>query len=258
MTAAGLAWALAFGVLVGCGGEPDTPKAPPTVAPSKSPFSPALATATIRVKALVAGTPPKVRNVDFSGTPLCGDAHPDPVPGEAIVAKDGLLANVIVYLSKGSDRWTYAPAMGAATLDQKGCMYVPHVFTVMVDQPITIRNSDPLMHNVHATPGHAGDEFNRTQQAGAGDLTMKFTREEVGLKVKCDVHSWMGARVGVFAHPFHGVTGADGSVTIRVPPGEYEVSAWHEYEKWPHLPGTQKVTVAGTETKEIEFVYAVK
>ena len=62
---------------------------------------------------------------------------------------------------------------------------------------------------------------------------------------------------GVFAHPFHGVTGVDGSVSIKVPAGEYEIGAWHEYEKFGK-PAAQKVTVAAGETKEIEFVFEAR
>ena len=134
-------------------------------------------------------------------------------------------------------------------------MYLPHVLTVMVNQPITIRNSDPCLHNIHAVP-KVNDEINKSQLKGAKDLTERFTREEVAVKMKCDIHGWMGAWAGVFAHPFHGVTGADGSLSIRVPPGEYEVSGWHEYGKFDR-PAAQKVTVADGETKEIEFVFEV-
>ena len=49
------------------------------------------------------------------------------------------------------------------------------------------------------------------------------------VRVKCDVHPWMAAWVGVLDHPFFTVSAADGSFTIEnVPAGTYTVEAWHE------------------------------
>ena len=48
-------------------------------------------------------------------------------------------------------------------------------------------------------------------------------------QVKCDVHPWMSAYIGVFTHPFFSVTSADGKFTIPgLDAGTYEITAWHE------------------------------
>lgn len=231
--------------------------AAPVAAPGT--YDASKATCTLVFKAKVKGTPPKMRALKFDADPKCGEAHKEEVLKEDVVAdKEGRLANVIVWVSKGSEAWTYDPKTEAASLDQKGCLYIPHVLTVQVGQAITVKNSDPVTHNIHSQPKDTADELNKGQSAGTADLTMKFAKEEVAVKVKCDIHSWMLNWVGVFAHPFHGVTGADGSVSIKIPPGEYEVSAWHEYGKWKSKPEAQKVKVAGTESKDVEFVYGVE
>ena len=47
--------------------------------------------------------------------------------------------------------------------------------------------------------------------------------------IKCDVHGWMTAYAGVFANPFFSVSGTDGKYKISgLPPGTYEIEAWHE------------------------------
>jgi len=62
----------------------------------------------------------------------------------------------------------------------------------------------------------------------------------------------MKAWVGIFDHPFFAVTGDDGSFTIRgLPPGTYEIEAWHERLGRQ----SQKVTVKAGETKQITFVF---
>ena len=52
---------------------------------------------------------------------------------------------------------------------------------------------------------------------------------EVMITVRCDLHPWMQGWLGVVDHPYFGVSGADGRVTLRnVPPGDYVVGVWHE------------------------------
>src|SRR5712672_4546279 len=84
----------------------------------------------------------------------------------------------------------------------------------MVNQPITITNSDPTTHNIHFTPKNNPD-WNQSQANGAAPLTHKLARAEVMVPVKCNQHPWMKSYVGVTKHPFFAVTGEDGSFTIR-------------------------------------------
>jgi hypothetical protein len=55
----------------------------------------------------------------------------------------------------------------------------------------------------------------------------KFAVEET-IPIRCDVHRWMGAFVGVFSHPFHTVSKGGGTFELKLPPGSYEIVAWHE------------------------------
>lgn len=276
----GLGIALAVvALLAGCGeAGPAVPAAPAVAPPAPAPaaavpaavvpvpalvpvpggpaFDPKTATATITVKAVAKGTIKPMRPIKFDADEKCSAMHKDPMVEQTVVEKDGKLANVIAWVSKGAEKWSYDTPKEDVVIDQKGCMYHPHVLTLMVNQPLTIRNSDALTHNIHATPKD-NEEFNHSQMQGSKDLTEKFAKEEIGFKIKCDIHNWMGAWAGVFTHPFHGVTGDDGTVKIKVPAGEYEISAWHEYSKFAK-PVAQKVTVAAGETKELEFVFEVK
>jgi hypothetical protein len=93
-------------------------------------------------------------------------------------------------------------------------------------------------------------------ESGPIGLVDRFAEEEVGIRIGCTVHAWAWTRVGVFRNPFHGVTDEVGQVTLHVPPGDYEISAWHEFSKFVK-PEPRPVTVAAGETKEIEFVFEV-
>jgi len=60
-------------------------------------------------------------------------------------------------------------------------------------------------------------------------MTVQFDKSEAPFKVKCDVHPWMGAFIGVFDHPYFAVTNDDGSYVISgLEPGDYVIEAWHE------------------------------
>jgi uncharacterized protein (DUF2141 family) len=98
----------------------------------------------------------------------------------------------------------------------------------MVGQQLDILNSDGTLHNIHALP-KVNKEFNKAMPRSKKQMSVKFDKVEAPFKVKCDVHPWMGAFLGVFAHPYFAVTDDSGSFTIAgLPPGKYVVEAWHE------------------------------
>ncbi len=145
---------------------------------------------------------------------------------------------------------------GNAVLNQKGCMYHPHVQGMRAGQSLAIKTSDPTAHNVHGF-GKVNRPFNRSQPAGAADIMVMMKRAEAAppMKVKCDIHPWMNAYVAVVAHPYYGVTGPDGSFKLgNLPPGTYTIEAWHE--KYDVME--QTVTVGDNETKTLEFTYPKK
>jgi plastocyanin len=158
---------------------------------------------------------------------------------------------VFVYVKSGLDAMTF-PAGDAEVLDQEGCEYKPHVVALMTGQQLTVRNSDDVLHNVNATPSE-NRGFNRSQPQAGMEFETSFSAPEVMIPVRCDVHGWMESYIGVTDHPFHGVTGDDGSFTLAdLPPGEYEVEAWHE----EYGTSTQMVTVPVSGEVEITFEFS--
>lgn len=206
------------------------------------------------------GAVPAAKKIDTSADPVCGQANADLSTEDTIVA-DGKLGNAFVYIKDGAATdgtkigdYTWTTPTTAATLDQKGCQYRPHVMGVMTNQKISITNSDPTQHNVHPTP-KSNPEWNQTQPNGAPPIEKSFARAEVLVPVKCNQHPWMKAYIGVLKHPFFAVSGADGSFTIKgVPPGTYTVAAWRE----GGASGTEKtmsVTVAANGSAKADFAF---
>jgi plastocyanin len=175
-------------------------------------------------------------------------AYDEPV----IAGKDGGLANAFVYIQSGLEGKTFEPAKESVVLDQHGCMYVPRVLGIRAGQTLAVKNSDPVSHNIHPL-AKDNREWSEHQAPEAPDLERRFARPEIMIAVKCDVHKWMRAYIGVVAHPYFAVTGPDGSFELRnVPPGDYTLGIWHE--KLGAL--TEKVSVAAPAGRvEIDVTY---
>lgn len=207
------------------------------------------------------GTAPEGKKIDTSADAACTSKSPN-LTTEEWVVKDGKVANTYVYIKDGTladnskigDYGTFPNMPSSATLDQDGCHYHPHVLGVVVNEPITIKNSDPTTHNIHFTP-KSNPDWNQSQPNGAAPLTHKLARAEILVPVKCNQHPWMKAYVAVSKHPFFAVTEPDGSYTIKgVPPGTYTVVAWHEGGA-NGTEQTQKVTVAPSGAGKADFSF---
>jgi plastocyanin len=240
----------------GCGrsGEDTGKKLESTSAPQGLSPDPANG-ATVTGKVSFTGTKPTLREIDMSANAVCQKAHPKPVPSEeVIVNSNGTLANAFVWVKEGVPEGKWAAPTTAAVVDQKGCIYTPHVSGVVVGQPIEFRNSDETNHNIHPLP-RQNREWNESQPPKGDPKTKAFDQEEIMVPIKCNVHPWMRAYVGVVRHPFFAVSGEDGTFKIAgLPPGKYKVEAWHERF------GRQEaeVTVVAKDSKSLDFTFAAK
>lgn len=213
-------------------------------------WDPALGTVTVKGTVKFKGTPPRRRPVDTGAEPKC--EHLGEVLDESVIVNDdGTLKNVFVWVKKGLGDWRFPVPTEAALLSQKGCTYRPHVQALQARQELVIRNDDDFLHNVHVFAKRNKD-FNLGQAQKGMETTKTFSRPEVMIKVKCDVHGWMSSYIGVVSHPYFAVTGDDGSFEFaNLPPGEYTVEAWHEVFD----AQTLVVKVDDKESKDIEFTF---
>ena len=205
------------------------------------------------------GTPPPERPITpLKEDPTCGKFYTGmPTTHFFVVGPNKELADVVVMLKGISGKSTGASAP-AVVIDQKGCLYEPQIAAIQTGQKVLIRNSDPVLHNVHTLPAVPGNkEDNQAQMQGAPDITMSFPAAENFLKFKCDVHPWMFAWVTVVDHPYFAVTGKDGTFKIsNVPPGKYTISALHR-KAAPN--GVDKdVEVKDGEAAKVDFALDLK
>ncbi len=248
---------LSLGVLLsGCGGgnAPQPAAEQPAATPAAAPSAPvdAATAATITGKVSFEGTKPTMPRIRMDAVPACTEASKEPVYSEEVVVNDnGTLRFAYVYVKEGLGDRTFPVPSEPVALDQKGCHYLPHVLALMAGQKLEVRNDDPTNHNIHPMPTQ-NREWNQSQPPGSAPIEQEFARPEVMIPIKCNVHPWMKAYIGVQKHPFAAVTGADGTFTIKgLPPGDYTIEAWQE----KYGTTEQKVTVGPSETKTVDFSF---
>jgi plastocyanin len=251
----------------GCGGSSDDhANAPATQHGDQVPHVPPTATDCVTLESLggtasvrgvvkLTGTPPPREKVTVTGDPICEEAYRErPLQSsDVLVGPDGGLANVFVYVKRGFDAVRFAVPTEPVILDQNACMYVPRVLGLMVGQTLLLRNDDPTLHNVHGLSSlDRKRDFNFGMPRRGTEVPKTFDAPEVMYRMKCDVHPWMAAWIGVLHHPAHDVTDAAGAFELsRLPAGEYEIEAWHE--RYGTLQRT--VVLVDGQAADVEFVF---
>lgn len=153
----------------------------------------------------------------------CRSRTPDP---SLVVGSEGAVANAVVTLANVDA--PVSPPREPARLDQKACVFLPHVQAVPAGAILEIANSDPILHNVHA---YLGSEtlFNVAMPVQNYRVRRKLERPGV-IRLQCDAgHTWMSGYIWVSPHPYYAVTDGSGAYVIKdVPPGSYQIRVWHE------------------------------
>ena len=194
-----------------------------------------------------------------------------------IIGPQGGVANTVVFLKNISSGKTINLPEPRRFLDQKRCRYEPHILLLPQDAELRMKSSDATLHTVHM------------DGAATYNLPFPFTNQIISrpmpttglVNLRCNGgHAWMNAEILVVPHPYYAVTDESGRFQLTdVPPGEYEIVAWHE--GWKVLrqeaafdvlterriqrpvfsePKTweKKVTVGKNETTVVNFVLADK
>jgi plastocyanin len=184
---------------------------------------------TVTGKIVFTGKGPVRKLVDMDEDPQCAKLHKTAFYDESVASgRKGALANAFVYIKAGLEGKKFEPPADPVVIDQHGCWFAPRVIGMQAGQQLKAVNSDPVTHNIHPR-AKVNREWNQNQPEGAEPAIRKFAFPEVMIRVKCNIHPWMKAWIGVVDNPYFAVTGADGSFAFKnVPPGVYTVEAWQE------------------------------
>lgn len=220
-----------------------TPAAEPSAEPATTPATataaaPAAAESTgtefaaFKGQVKVDGSVPALPPLKAAGDPTVQDkicvakAIPD---DSVIVGAEGGLANVFVFAKKlPAGVKAPPPPTEPAVLDQQGCRFVPQAMVFQTGQPLLMKNSDTVSHNVRTT----AIAMPINQIIGPSNTTgiaVTYKKpERLPVQTKCDIHAWMLAYHLPLDHPYAAVTDADGKFEIpNLPAGDWEFIVWH-------------------------------
>jgi plastocyanin len=189
----------------------------------------------------------------------CGAKPPE--SDRVVLGKNGsddVVANVLVYVSKGLEGKKFEAPKQPVVIDQVNCIYVPHVVAVMTGQPLEIKNSDETLHNVMTRP-RENTGFNEGMPGSGRKLTKVFTKPELAVDLRCFMHPWMLGYVHVLDHPYFSISTTNGAFEIKnLPPGTYDIAVKHEWSRFEPAAEHQTVTVGEADEKKIEFSYHLR
>ncbi len=153
---------------------------------------------------------------------FCGSSVPDE---SFIVHREGGIKNVVITI-RGAVK-TDGKSSHTIILDNKDCKFVPHVQVAQVGSEVLLKNSDPILHDVHARLD-SRTLFN-VGLPGWRQVKKRLTREGI-VAIECEVlHTWMSAFIVVTSSPYSAVTDEQGQYAIEeVPVGNYQLEWWHE------------------------------
>ena len=200
------------------------------------------------------GEVPEMKKLEITkDQAVCGKT--DKFDESVVVGEDNVLKNTIVYLMDISTGKDFPAEAKKPEIDQKGCVFTPHVQIVPVGARLTMLNNDKVTHNVNIK----AVGINKQQTRMIKKLRIKGISKAQGpVEVKCDIHGWMKAWIAYVPHPYFAVTNEKGEFTLEnVPPGTYKLGYWHEACGTNNKTPATVTVAAGGEVKQ-DFTLKLK
>lgn len=158
------------------------------------------------------------KNEDFCGKEKASEA--------LVLGKDGGVRFAIGYL-ESIEKGKMIERKKQTDLDQKKCLFAPHVFTMVKGTELAVINSDPILHNININV--EGIQTLNKGQPKQNQVVVSRIRRVGQADITCDSHTHMKGYAMIFNHPYHAVTDETGTFVIDdIPPGKYTLKVWHE------------------------------
>ena len=225
-------------LIVSCGRQEQKSSELPPAPPSPAASAPAATSGQYEVTTVsdgggisgtitVSGALPKLPPHKTDKDPqVCGTNPRD--SEKLLVSKSGGVRNAVVMVLDVKRGKAMPAAAQNAEIDQKKCEYTPHVQVMAVNSEISLKNSDPVLHNIQFFRGD--DSLFNIAQPVQGQVNKHLMDKTGPIYVECAVHGWMQGQVVVVDNPYYAVTDDNGKFSIPdLPPGKYQVKIWHEY-----------------------------
>ena len=185
--------------------------------------------ATLKFNVVLDGPVPKREKLKVNGA-VCGNLN---IQSEKmVVGKGGAIENFLVYFDVRKNKGVKLPKFPVpqkqAVLDNKGCVFVPHILPVRAGQNFVVTNSDAEGHN--AKFAFFENKEQNPLVPPKGKTAIPVPNAEIApTPVSCNIHTWMEAYVVVFDHPYLSISDENGEIEIQdLPVGKLTFKLWHE------------------------------
>jgi plastocyanin len=185
-----------------------------------------------------------------------GAAHAALFIGVASDRDGQALPNAVIALKPiGVTAAATAPA--TITVTQEGLAFKPYVTVIRSGSSVVFANRDQVEHHIKSFSSSKPFEI-AVHKPGDTPAPIRFEKEGA-VVAYCILHDWMRAYVYVADTPWFAVSGDNGLARVdNIPPGEYEVAAWHPDLGQYKPPLMSKVTVAATGTTQSTIKFDFK
>ncbi len=173
----------------------------------------------------------------LSGTVMLRDSHVDAVNRR----KD--FSGVVVSAARVNAPLPAPPARHAVML-QKNKMFTPHILPIVTGTFVDFPNADPIFHNAFSS--YNGQIFDVGLYPPGTSRSVRFSRPGV-VRVFCNIHSTMSSIILVMNTEYFASTAKDGSFELNLPPGEYDLSVFHERATEQTLAALSHRVIVGDE-----------
>jgi len=191
-------------------------------------------------------------NIEFCGRMSDGKGHR--ILHDFTVSENGGLQDTVIAIQGVKKGKPFPRKM--QTLQLKRCHANKYVIGIKNGEDILLENTDPIKHEI-ATYEIYGPHRNQTSNKNVlpsnSQIRSAFIKPGAPeFILKCNLHPFLQTRGYIVDNPYFVASDAEGNFNIQnIPPGTYEVTAWHPFI--PIQRGT--VTIEAGKTAQFNFTF---
>lgn len=147
---------------------------------------------------------------------------------------------------------------GSEIIDQVDKEFVDSVTVVRVGTKVSFPNNDKIRHHVYSFSSAKTFEILLYPPGFTPEKPIVFDKPGI-VVLGCNIHDWMKAYVCVLETPYFNKTNESGGTAINdLPPGEYDIQAWHPRQKKPPDTLVRRITVNEGNNHNLVFTIKLK
>jgi tetratricopeptide (TPR) repeat protein len=213
---------------------------------------------TLKGRVTLSGQVPRVRsfhlihapNVEFCARISDGRGHR--LLFDFTVSKNRGLKDTVVHLVKVEKGKPFSPNMQTFHIDR--CRAKQYVIGARNGENIMVENTDPIQHEIatyEVRNIYSDQTTNRPVPPKSSQVRSVFARKDAeSYIIKCNLHPFLQTTAYLIQNPYYTVSDSEGNFSIEnIPPGTYEVVAWH-----PYIPSQKStITIASKGETSVDF-----